>query len=387
MATQSFLFQAQELPQKLYQASEVMPTGYWCHEFTSPRNFTEIGKWHLALSQGQVIFSGTQRLSWLGFLTAIQRYIPRLRSDYAQRVIGDLQQKFTLQDPFILLAPLRSLYEINLIRRQDVLRALRLKILADFDIYLFDGAGRSIFLSAPELTDVSLNLGFELKDLLAEAKQRKTAWDNFKNIIPSMQSVPIINTDTIQHSYLTGEQKKHLENLVLKDHTLDEIASFFAQDSLQIAKGFAKLVNQGLVTLQSPETVKAQQIVIVDDSHLMLKQFQNLVKSWGYSVKSLQDPANFMQTVLHANPAAIFIDINMPGVNGFDLVKQIRRQPTLASVPLVMLTAERTLSNNWRSQWSGCKFLSKPLNPQEIPDFQEKLFMLLEEFAPIQQHN
>ena len=73
-----------------------------------------------------------------------------------------------------------------------------------------------------------------------------------------------------------------------------------------------------------------------------------------------------------------FIDVNMPGLSGFDLLKQIRRQPKLVNIPLIILTSERTLSNNWRAQQSGCQFLSKPLSPEDIPQFKRKLRLLID---------
>jgi CheY-like chemotaxis protein len=72
----------------------------------------------------------------------------------------------------------------------------------------------------------------------------------------------------------------------------------------------------------------------------------------------------------------------MPGASGFDLIKQIRRQPQLTSIPLVLLTAEKTVSNQWRAQWASCKFLAKPRTSAEIPVFRTELRQMLEEMAP-----
>ena len=80
---------------------------------------------------------------------------------------------------------------------------------------------------------------------------------------------------------------------------------------------------------------------------------------------------------------AIFLDVNMPGASGFDLIKQIRRQPDLSSLPLVLLTAEKTVSNQWRAQWASCKFLAKPRTSAEIPVFRTELRQMLEEIVPI----
>jgi DNA-binding response OmpR family regulator len=103
-------------------------------------------------------------------------------------------------------------------------------------------------------------------------------------------------------------------------------------------------------------------------------------------VRAFNNPSIALQTLSSSNPAVIFLDINMPEISGFDLIKQIRRQPALSTVPLVMLTAEKTLSNNWRSRLSGCRFLSKPLTVDEIPHFQMELRMLLAEFIPLYQY-
>lgn len=67
----------------------------------------------------------------------------------------------------------------------------------------------------------------------------------------------------------------------------------------------------------------------------------------------------------------------MPGITGFELVKEIRQQPSLAAIPLVILTGEQKLSNKWRAQWSGCEFLNKPLAATEINQFQLQLQELI----------
>jgi CheY-like chemotaxis protein len=73
----------------------------------------------------------------------------------------------------------------------------------------------------------------------------------------------------------------------------------------------------------------------------------------------------------------------MPGITGFQLMKQIRSQPKLASIPLIVMTAEKSMLNQQRAKWSKSKFLSKPLSIEEIPQFKSELTAVLQEFAPI----
>jgi CheY-like chemotaxis protein len=114
-----------------------------------------------------------------------------------------------------------------------------------------------------------------------------------------------------------------------------------------------------------------------------LKQFRALVESWGYQVETCSQALTAVETMMQHQPAAVFLDINMPGTSGFELIKQIRRQSQLAEVPLVLLTAEKTVSNQWRAQWASCKFLAKPRSTEEIASFKIELQTLLQELAPM----
>ncbi|NJQ96793.1 MAG: response regulator [Hydrococcus sp. CSU_1_8] len=118
---------------------------------------------------------------------------------------------------------------------------------------------------------------------------------------------------------------------------------------------FAKLIERGFVTLQIPPEIASKfatsEVFIIDDSPIFLQKFQAVVSKWGYRVNAWNDPATAIEKIMQANPSIIFMDINMPGMSGFDLIKEIRRQQQLANIHLVMLTAENSLSNQWRAKW------------------------------------
>lgn len=388
LAVHGFSFQAQELIQKLRQTSRLMLTGYWHCDFAAFNPSGDESSWYLALSQGRVIFSGNQQLSWPALFQVFQRYSLHFRSDDARQNIAALGQRIALDRsvPQSMLVPhiLDELHKLNWISPPQVERSLRLKILADCDTYLFDRPGQAQFLPIPQLHNQVPIAGFDIEGLLSEAIERHAWWHKLQTQIPSMDSIPVLNRDAMNASNLTIEQRQRLNLLISSGKTLNDIAFVSAQDTLEIAKVFAKLSNQGLVHFKSPHDPVIPEIVVVDDSPVLLKQFESLVSSWGYLVKAFSHPTEALQALASSQPALIFLDINMPDVNGFDLVKQIRRCPDLDSVPLVMLTAERTLSNNWRARWSGCKFLTKPLNPNEVPQFQMELRLLLAELAPLQ---
>lgn len=383
LASHSFKFKAQELPEQLSQISQESLTGYWLFEFPNLCGTSNSNSWYLGLFQGQVVFSGNQQLCWQEFLRIFQRYLPNLQKANVKQVILGLDQHFRQEkskiQSVLLLELLHKLQQLTSITREELREALRLRILSDFDTYLFNYPGQANFLPSSQLNIQTPLGGFDIKDLLSQAQVRQAWWHKLKVTVPSLESVPVLNHDVVKSANLSSKQQVWLETLTSNGKTLNEIASSLAQDSLEIAKLFASLIGKNFVNLKSFTTTASAEVFVVDDSPLILKQFDSLLTSWGYSVRSFQDPATVLQALTYSNPAVFFLDINMPGLTGFDLVKQIRRQPQLASVPIIMLTAEQTLTNNWRARWSGCEFLNKPLTPHDVPKFKNDLRILLAE--------
>jgi CheY-like chemotaxis protein len=385
----SFQFHAHELPQRLSQIAQKPQTGYWRFEFPQLAESKTASRWYLGLAQGKVVFSGNQPCCWSALFETLQRYVARLRVGDAKQKILSIEKQLILTQldkrSTGLVALLNELNELNVLKTEEVRESLRLRTLSDLDRYSFEYAGRANFLPYPQMETQLPISGFDIDVLVSQAKERRVLWDKLKMLLPSMEAVPTLNMQAVKASSLNRTQRQRLESLVSNHQTLEEVAVFLAQDALEIARFFAKLMDDGLVVFRSASMTKTAEVFVVDDSPVLLRQFENLVAGWGYSVRSFCEPSLALQALVDANPAVIFLDINMPNVTGFDLVKQIRRLPGLEEIPVIMLTAEKSLSNNWRARWSGCQFMSKPLTPGEIPTFRLELQTLLTELAPLHQ--
>lgn len=384
---QEFLFNAENLAQKIEQESDSSLTGYWHHQFEDTENPLIHHNWYLGLLEGRVVFSDQQPLSLNSLLEIIERYSLRLRNGPPQEIIQSIRQRngsdIQYRQSDMVPVLLKTLYESKLANPDEIGHAVRLKILEDLDRILFNCAGRAQFRAEVELPMQTPVLGFALSGLLIEAQRRKLIWDQVKLLIPSLKSGLAIDEDALQAMGLAPQQERYLRTLMAQGNNLEAIATALAQDTLETAKGLAKLVQKGLLKVQKSLQQAHSEILIIDDSPIILQQFRALVSHWGYQVRSHADPTTALHVMLETSPAIVFLDINMPEISGFDLLKQIRRYPQIAATPLVMLTAERTLSNNWRAQWSGCQFLSKPLSSAEISQFKAELRTLLESMVPL----
>lgn len=383
----SFSFGTSELSDRLKQVFDDTLTGYWQIQLSKGERSRVPQPRYLGVVQGRVISSGIEKLAWKPFLATLNQAIPQLRQSPAQQAFGQLQQELSGKEATPLSKIVVEMVNMKLVTHDDVTQALRHKILIDLDAYLFDCAGQAQFFSEPELVVNTPIRGFELSGLFVEAANRQSQWKQLQKHIPSLDSTPILKQEAIAAASMSTAQQQQLQNLVQPGKNLAAIARTMGKDPLEVAKFFSRLVERGLVEIEKPANTpnnsnSSPEIFIVDDSPLLIQQFRQLVEGWGYQVKYSSNALNAVQTMAESQPLAIFLDINMPGASGFDLIKQIRRQPQLASLPLVLLTAEKSVSNQWRAQWANCKFLAKPRTPAEVPTFRSDLRQLLFEIAP-----
>jgi CheY-like chemotaxis protein/two-component sensor histidine kinase len=88
------------------------------------------------------------------------------------------------------------------------------------------------------------------------------------------------------------------------------------------------------------ETTEAQQNVVlaVDDDPDVLDLIKVALQETSYTIVGVQDPLQVMDLVQKTQPAAITLDVMMPGLNGWQLLHQLRENPATAGIPVVMVT-------------------------------------------------
>ena len=372
-ATQ-FSFPARELPAQLLEHIHGGETGYWQHQFDRLADRSQPLHWNLGIANGQILYSGSRFWSAQTLLRVVERYVPRTRSSVKLqlKLIERKIQEETLTSAQVFAMMKQS----DLITEPQLIEALRAKILNDLDIYLLMGSGSAKFI-AEDIDDLFPVAGFSPIVLLDQAKQRQLQWEQLRQQVPSMKLCPILDREAMEKADLPDSQRQRIEKMVQPDKTLNSIAEGMAKDNLEVAEMFAKLAKIGLVKFAPDRQHPTATVMVIDDSPVLLSQFQHWVSTLGYLVITCEEAKNAIDIIKKVKPSVIFIDINMPEISGFELVKQIRQQPDLKTIPLTILTGEQKLSNKWRAQWSGCEFLSKPLTSAAIGDFQVQLEELI----------
>jgi CheY-like chemotaxis protein len=112
---------------------------------------------------------------------------------------------------------------------------------------------------------------------------------------------------------------------------------------------------------------KGRILIVEDDesSGLLLQDYLQIV---GHSVEHLLDGADFLQRVRTFKPHLILLDVNLPGgYSGLDLLKNLRQQPELEGLPVVMVTAKTMTEDRQCCLDAGANdYLSKPIGIPQL---------------------
>ena len=83
---------------------------------------------------------------------------------------------------------------------------------------------------------------------------------------------------------------------------------------------------------------RMERVLVVDDDHAFLELAERLLQKEGFSAISTDAPESVLQIARTVRPAAIFIDILMPGLNGWDVLATLKSDPVTAAIPVVMVS-------------------------------------------------
>jgi PAS domain S-box-containing protein len=94
-------------------------------------------------------------------------------------------------------------------------------------------------------------------------------------------------------------------------------------------------------------------VLVVDDNVDTVTTLAMLVQESGHDVRTAYDGSAVLEAALDYRPHVVLLDIGLPGLNGFEVAKQIRQQPALQNAVLVAMTGYGGVSDRQRSQEAG----------------------------------
>jgi len=108
-------------------------------------------------------------------------------------------------------------------------------------------------------------------------------------------------------------------------------------------------------------------IMVVDDQPANLRLLEEMLKQQGYGVRSFPRGQLALDAATHSPPDLILLDINMPGINGFEVCQRLKSDPILARIPVIFLSALNETEDKVKAfRAGGVDYVSKPFQFEEV---------------------
>jgi DNA-binding NarL/FixJ family response regulator len=108
-------------------------------------------------------------------------------------------------------------------------------------------------------------------------------------------------------------------------------------------------------------------ILVADDDLGTRLSISDYLELCGYSVLAAENGRKAIEMVDHYQPHLIVTDITMPLMDGYEFVRQVRRQPAFRLLPVIFLTARTNVEERIRGYRLGCDvYLPKPFELEEL---------------------
>jgi two-component system alkaline phosphatase synthesis response regulator PhoP len=111
----------------------------------------------------------------------------------------------------------------------------------------------------------------------------------------------------------------------------------------------------------------AKKILIADDEEDVKAVVQLFLESKGYLTVTAFDGLDAIERAKEEHPDLIILDIMMPIIDGFEVCKKLKADPSLAKIPVIMLSASSHSESKQRGLEAGAvDYLIKPFEPEQL---------------------
>jgi len=108
-------------------------------------------------------------------------------------------------------------------------------------------------------------------------------------------------------------------------------------------------------------------ILAVDDMRSMRELVKSVLEKRGHEVLTADDGSTALDTAKQQSVDLVISDINMPNINGIDLVAELRKLPSYRKTPILMLTTEDAPEKKADARNNGANgWIQKPFSPERL---------------------
>ncbi|MBX3016079.1 MAG: response regulator [Caldilineaceae bacterium] len=108
-------------------------------------------------------------------------------------------------------------------------------------------------------------------------------------------------------------------------------------------------------------------ILVVDDEPNLLRIISYALEAEGYEIVTAETGPEALEKIKSSQPDLVILDVKLPGMSGFEVCQQIRSDPTLGSLPVLMLSARIQVTDKITGLKAGAdEYVTKPVDTDEL---------------------
>ncbi|MGH2487323.1 MAG: response regulator, partial [Ktedonobacterales bacterium] len=119
--------------------------------------------------------------------------------------------------------------------------------------------------------------------------------------------------------------------------------------------------------MMAPPSAQKSFVLVVDDSPSVRRVVSNMLKAHGWEVQTARDGVEALEVIARELPAAVLLDIEMPRMDGYELMATVRSQDQYRRLPLIVLTSRAATKHQQRAMQLGADaYVVKPYQDEEL---------------------
>jgi DNA-binding response OmpR family regulator len=113
--------------------------------------------------------------------------------------------------------------------------------------------------------------------------------------------------------------------------------------------------------------IQTAKVLVIDDEPEITDIVETFLTESGYAVEVENSPASALEKAKKTKPDLVLLDIMMPGLDGYDVCQEFKKDPDLAHIPVIFLTGKDRSDDMGRSfKAGGDMFIKKPFSCERL---------------------
>ncbi|MGB8644705.1 MAG: hybrid sensor histidine kinase/response regulator [Anaerolineae bacterium] len=122
-----------------------------------------------------------------------------------------------------------------------------------------------------------------------------------------------------------------------------------------------------MVMFQHEAAAFTGSILVVDDTPNNLRLLTQVLRRQGYKVRVAEDGPGAIESARASLPDLVLLDIRMPGMDGFEVCRQLKAEPATSDIPIIFISALDATEDKVNAFTAGgVDYITKPLEPDEV---------------------